>query len=170
MKKIVSVLVGAIAVLAVVIVAFFGTNPVGIEPVIYISSLTILDTNGHDIEKGEDVRTLELPFEADDKDADGNDIMSYWFEVRILPENVTSRSVIFWSAPDSFIHFASSSAFAADASVSSPTQASHTGALVIKKAIKSDPSKPLYHALKIHCKPDDGGAANEDVIYLVVKY
>jgi hypothetical protein len=172
MKKAVAVLVAVISALTIVLVAFFGTNPVGIEPIIYIQSLEVLDMNGHSFQgAGDGVPTLEVDFQADDKDAEGKDVMSYWFDVRILPTNATSREVLFYSAPDPYITFAGG---AADATLpegaETGKQISHSGALVIRSLAKSDPNVDVYHPLKIHCQADDGGPAEEDVIYFVVKY
>ncbi|MFA6620547.1 MAG: hypothetical protein WCS90_05420 [Bacilli bacterium] len=174
MKKIVGILISVIAVLSVVIVAFVGTQAVGIEPVIYISSVQILDMNSHGIDPAN--KTLEVPFKADAVDGSGNSYMFYVFNAIILPETSTSRSILYYCPTDPYFSFVSGTAVSNSSSSSGAattlgeSQTSRSGQLLVKKMDRKDPAKPVYHVLQIHLKADDNGTAPEDSIYFVVKY
>jgi hypothetical protein len=176
MKKIVGILISAIAILSVVMVAFVGTQAVGIEPIIYISSVQILDMDSHAIDPKN--KTLEVSFQADAVDGAGDSYMFYVFNASILPENSTLRSVLYYCPSDPYFSFASaskenapsSSGDSATSSTPKESQTSRSGQFLIKKMARKDPNKPAYHVLQIHLKADDNGTAPEDSIYFVVKY
>ncbi|MFA6830036.1 MAG: hypothetical protein WCR67_04980 [Bacilli bacterium] len=94
MKKGVGLIIACICALAIVFVGFFGTRAVGIDPVIYIESVTIKDMNNDDVPKdASGKRTLVLPFEENFRDEDDKPIMQYYFNTAILPENATTHNI-----------------------------------------------------------------------------
>jgi len=168
MKKIVAVLISALAALSIVLVAFVGTQAVGIEPIIYITSVTILDMDRHPIDSSN--KTLQVNFSPDAEDEDGNAYMFYVFNAAILPETSTSRAVLYYCPDDPYFSFVSSSPSITEKSSVAGGQTSRSGQLLIKNMVKKDPSKAAYHVLQIHLKAADNGQASEDWIYFVVKY
>ena len=118
-------------------------------------------------------KTLSVSFAADGVDADGNPLMYYLFNAEILPENATSRSILYYCSPNTYFSWAVSEA-APQASVSDSgagnVQTSRTGQLIIKKMERKDPAKPVYQSVQITLRADDNGTAPSDRIWFVVAY
>jgi hypothetical protein len=180
MKKVISILVSAIALLAIVMVAFLGTKPVGIVTTVYINSVQILDSESHPVEWRDDqgiaVRRLDVTFKADAYDSKSNtEYMYYVFDTEILPANATHRSFLYYGAKDAYVSFVDSPIKAEKTSISSSktsssetsSQSNKTGKVVIKR-VQGD--NHTEHLFTIYCKADDGGPAGvEDSIdFLVV--
>jgi|LAHS01.1.fsa_nt_gb hypothetical protein len=178
MKKTISVLVSAVALLAIAMVAFLGTKPVGIVTTVYINSVQILDDESHPIEWRDDhgiaVRRLDVTFKADAYDAQSDtEYMYYVFDTEILPTNATHRSFLYYGANDAYVSFVDSNIKKGPSSSSSSTsagesQANNTGKVVIKR-VKGDSHSD--HLVTIYCKADDGGPAGiEDSIDFLILF
>lgn len=195
MKKSVGILVVAVGLLSISLVAFLGTKPVGISPIIYISKVEILDNESHSIEAGLDPwgfygRQLTISFSSDVTDTVTNtEFMYYVFDTKITPSNATRRSFLYYAAADSYVSFvgssikkdnepvlsasdsaSSSSSFLSSSSQSSVTagQSNATGKMVIQRQ-KNDAHQE--HFITIFCKADDGGPAGiEDKLDVLIKF
>jgi hypothetical protein len=182
MKKTISVLVAAIALLAIALVAFLGTKPVGIVTTVYIQSVAILDSESHPIEWRDDggiaIRRLDVAFKADAYDSESNtEYMYYVFDTEILPSNATRRSFLYYGANDAYVSFVdsgiktpdtSSTSSAPASSAPSSSQSNNNGKVVIRR-VKGDTH--TEHLVTIYCKADDGGPAGvEDSIDFLVTF
>jgi|GEM_PF-2020642 len=178
MKKSISVLVAAVAIIAIVIVAFLGTNPVGIVVFTYINSIEILDTNSNSIPWNDfGQRVLTLNFQADITDTTkGIAYMYYVFDTKINPEIVTKRSFIYYCAEDAYVTFSNNgvSSQTASSSVSSNSsgsamQSNHSGQMLIYRSLSDTAQNDHY--IDIYCKADDNGKAGvEDTIGLLIHF
>jgi hypothetical protein len=164
MKKGVALLVSAVALLAVLFVAFLGTNPVGIIPVIPIESVKILDMEGHSIEFNDDTgkRILAVNFSSLATDPDGNEYMFYIFDTEILPSNATNRKFLYYCSENPYVSFVGETntevATSGENGVSKTT-ANHTGKVVVTKP--AGDTNTTYE-VDIYCKPDDGHTGQSD--------
>ncbi len=160
MKKGVGILISAICLLAVVLVAIFGTRPQGIVPVVYISSLTIKpsDDSRYWTNKSGDHQCL-IVYNPDIEINDGeNTYMPFLFTTEVLPDNATDRSFVYTLASDysDYMIFASGE--------NAPRQ----GAFLIKKKTDRDSKHPYLLSLSVH--PEDGGSGSGDTLKVVLDY
>lgn len=189
MKKSVGILVSAVGLLSITLVAFLGTKPAGISPIIYINKVEILDNEAHSIEAGLDPwgfygRQLTISFASDVTDTTTNtEYMYYVFDTKIAPSNATRRSFLYYAATDSYVSFvenpikkddepvssSSNSASTNSSSSSAATgQSNATGKMVIRRQ-KDDTHQE--HFITIFCKADDGGPAGiEDKLDVLIKF
>lgn len=178
MKKTIGVLVGAIALLAIAMVAFLGTKPVGIVTTVYINSVQILDSESHPIEWRDDqgvaVRRLDVTFKADAYDEGSNtEYMYYVFDTEILPANATRRSFLYYGATDAYVSFVDlgnkkESSSSPLGSSEGKSQSNNTGKVVIKRQ-RGDSHEE--HFVTVYCKADDGGPAGiEDSIDFLIHF
>jgi hypothetical protein len=172
MKKGIYILVAVVAVLAIAMVAFLGTKPVGIILTTYISQIEIMDRDGNSVpynQRGN--RVLEIDFQVDAKDqAKGIEYMYYPFDTSIKPEIVTSRSFVYYCAQDSYVSFGeiSNNAPAESSAATNNNQSNSTGRMLIRREV-TDPN--TIHYVDIFCKADDGGKAGvEDQIGVLIHF
>lgn len=159
MKKIVSVLVGAITLVAIVFVAIFGTKPQGITPKIYIDTLTILPSDNSQYQKGEDGKpdSMVLVYNVSEEVVyDDIHYMPYIFKTEILPENATDRSFSYYvdDLSKSYMDFPPGS-----------DSASRRGAFLIKKT-----TNKKFVVVDVHCRPLDGGKADTSTLRVVLDF
>jgi len=155
MKKNIILIVTCIAFLAVFFVAFFGTLPENIEPIVYISNVAIKGMDGNEItNKTQDGRKLlMIDYKEEGKDADGVGYMAYFFTTTILPENSTSRAISYYlGSENKYISLVND----------------RGGALMIKPL---DDPEEHYFSSTIYCKANDAGPNGvEDAVLLLVHY
>ncbi len=159
MKKIVSVLVAAITLVAIVFVAIFGTKPQGIVPKVYIDTLTILPSDNSQYQKGDKTKPDSMVLVYDpsgEVDYDGASYMPYIFKTEILPENATDRSFSYYvdDLSKSYMDFPPDS-----------DSASKRGAFLIKKT-----TNKKFVVVDVHCRPLDGGKAQVSTLRVVIDY
>ncbi len=155
MKKSVSLIVFAASLIAIIIVAIFGTKPQGIVPKIYMESITIKpsDNSRYDEEKNK----MVLVYDVDQEVVYNEDsYMPYIFTTSVLPENATDRSFMYYF-DDAYLDYIN---FPLD-----NEQAKYRGAFLIKKQ-----TKKKFQIVKIFCKPLDGGKAPVASIDVVLDY
>lgn len=155
MKKSVSLIVFAASLIAIIIVAIFGTKPQGIVPKIYMESITIKpsDNSRYDEEKSK----MVLVYDVDQEVVYNDDAyMPYIFTTSVLPENATDRSFMYYF-DDSYLDYIN---FPPD-----NEQAKYKGAFLIKKQTKTK-----LKVVKIFCKPLDGGKAPVASIDVILDY
>jgi hypothetical protein len=171
MKKGVALLVAVVALLSIALVAFLGTNPVGIEPIIHITSVEIMDMNDDAIPWDEyGNRSLNLTFAPSLSDPDGTEYMYYIFSTQVLPNNATdTRAFLYYCAQDSYVSFPQNKTTQTTSTGTvGGSQSSKTGQIVIQKA-PGDSVK--IHSLDIYCRANDGGPAGiEDTISLTITF
>jgi hypothetical protein len=178
MKKGISILVAAVAIISVVIVAFLGTNPVGIVVFTYINSIEILDTNSNSIPWNDfGQRVLSLDFQADITDTTkGIAYMYYVFDTKINPEIVTKRSFVYYCAEDAYVTFSAngsvdenSSSSVSSSSSGPEIQSNHSGQMLIYRSLLDKAENDHY--IDIYCRADDNGKAGvEDTIGLLIHF
>lgn len=174
MKKAISILVVAVALIAVVIVAFLGTNPVGIVVFTYIDSIEILDNNSNSIPWNDfGQRVLSLNFEADITDSGkGIAYMYYVFDTKINPEIVTYRSFVYYCAQDVYVTFNTNDVTETTSYLDSSeqqVQSNHSGQMLISRSL--DDKAQIDHYIDIYCRADDNGRAGvEDSIGLLIHF
>ncbi len=155
MKKSVSLIVFAATVIAIVIVAIFGTKPQGIVPKIYIDSIAIKpsDNSKYDAEKN----SMWLVYDTN-QEVQYNDsyYMPYIFTTEVLPENATDRSFLYYfdESDKDYIDFPMDN-----------DNAKYRGAFLIKKQ-----TKKRFKSVRLFCKPLDGGKAAVADITVVIDY
>ena len=157
MKKGVAILISAVCLVAVVLVAIFGTRPQGIVPVVYISSLTIKpsDNSAYKANSSGEHQCI-IYYDAGLEESDGTSYyMSYVFVTDVLPDSVTNRSYVYTIASEysDFITFATGE------------NSAHTGAFLIKKHT----DRKTYIA-SISVRPNDGGNGEGDTLKIILKY
>lgn len=158
MKKIVLFFIGAISLLVVMAVAFFGTMPIGINVPVYIDSVEILDTSMNSFtqkdSQGHKYFPLTFDWKSKEKDEQGNPYMVYIFNTEVLPTNCTSRRFSY-SCPEN--------AYVKEIQAAS-------GVFLIK-AMSYGIGESPYYVCDITCQAADGGPGNvEDSLRLVIKY
>lgn len=158
MKKIVLFFIGALSLLVVMAVAFFGTMPVGINVPVYINSVEILDSSMNSFKDRDDDGNKYFPLTFDwdskEKDEQGNPYMVYIFNTEILPANCTSRRFSYSCAENAYVK---------------EIQAS-SGVFLIK-AMSYGLGESPYFVCDIKCQATDGGPGSvEDNLRLVIKY
>ena len=158
MKKAVSILVGAISLLAIIFVAVFGTKPQGIVPRIYIESLTIkpVDMSTYTIDE-ENGNYCTIKYDEDLETTDGeNYYMPYIFTTEVLPNNVTDQSFVYSIADNykEYMDFPSNNALA-----------NRRGAFLIKK--RTDKKVAM---VRINVRPVDGGNGKGDSLRIILDY
>lgn len=155
MKKSVSLIVFAATVLAIVIVAIFGTKPQGIVPKIYIDSIAIKPSDNS--EYNSEKNTMRLIYDTN-QEVQYNDAyyMPYIFTTEVLPENATDRSFVYYfdESYKEYIDFPMDN-----------DNAKYRGAFLIKKQ-----TKKKFQIVKLFCKPLDGGKADIASITVVLDY
>lgn len=155
MKKSVSLIVFAATVLAIVIVAIFGTKPQGIVPKIYIDSLAIKPSDNSDYSA--EKNSMRLIYDTN-QEVQYNDeyYMPYIFTTEVLPENATDRSFVYYfdEIYKDYIDFPMDN-----------DNAKYRGAFLIKKQ-----TKKKFQIVKLFCKPLDGGKADIASINVVLDY
>ncbi len=155
MKKSVSLIVFAATVLAIVIVAIFGTKPQGIIPKIYIDSLAIKPSDNSDYSA--EKNSMRLIYDTN-QEVQYNDeyYMPYIFTTEVLPENATDRSFVYYfdEIYKDYIDFPMDN-----------DNAKYRGAFLIKKQ-----TKKKFQIVKLFCKPLDGGKADIASINVVLDY
>ena len=77
MKKLVSILVAAISLLAIVLVAAFGPRPQGITPIIYMDSIKILPSDNSQYKETDGKATMVLVYDEMQEPDYGNGKESY---------------------------------------------------------------------------------------------
>ncbi len=159
MKKLVSVLVSAITLVAIVFVAIFGTKPQGIVPPIYIDSITILPSDNSSHKKGENGEpdTMVIAYDSSGEIAyDDVYYMPYIFKTEILPENATYRSFSYYvdDLSKTYMDFPPDS-----------DNASRRGAFLIKKM-----TDKTFVVVDVHCRPLDGGKAETATLRVLIDY
>ena len=98
MKKAVSILVSAIALLSIVFVAIFGTQPQGIVPIIYVESMRIkpIDESSYKV-NNDGQHYCTISYDENKEVTDGeNSYMPYIFSTEILPKEATNQSFIYY--------------------------------------------------------------------------
>ena len=155
MKKSVILIISCLCLVSIVFVAFFGVKSLNVEPVRYIESVEIVDINMGNIGGGKDPetptkrRTLNLEFIPDGVDENGEEIMSYYFNTIIIPEDTTSRAVLYSTLDNPYIE------------VTNPR-----GAIIIREKENLRP-----FSTQIKCSANDGSPRNpKDDIYLRIDY
>ncbi len=155
MKKSVSLIVFAATILAIVIVAIFGTKPQGIIPKIYIDSLAIKPSDNSDYSA--EKNSMRLIYDTN-QEVQYNDeyYMPYIFTTEVLPENATDRSFVYYfdEIYKDYIDFPMDN-----------DNAKYRGAFLIKKQ-----TKKKFQIVKLFCKPLDGGKADIASINVVLDY
>ncbi len=159
MKKIVSVLVAAITLVAIVFVAIFGTKPQGIVPKIYMDSITILPSDNSQYQKGDETTpdSMVLVYDvAEEVIYDDVYYMPYIFKTEILPENATDRSFSYYvdDLSKTYMDFPPDS-----------ENASGRGTFLIKKMTDKN-----FVIVDVHCRPLDGGKASISTLRVVIDY
>lgn len=159
MKKLVSILVSAISLLAIVLVAVFGTRPQGITPIIYMDSIKILPSDSSPYKEENGKSTMVLVYDERQEPDYGNgkeDYMPYIFKTEILPENATNRSFTYFvdESSKSYIDFPPNS-----------EGASSKGMFLVKKVT----DRPFATAI-VSCRPQDGGKAEIASLTVVIDY
>ncbi len=159
MKKIVSVLVTAISVVAIIFVAIFGTKPQGIVPKVYIDSVTILPSDDSQYAEQTDTDYAKMVLVYDEsQEVIYNDVhyMPYIFKTQILPENATDRSFYYYvdETSKTYIDFPPDT-----------ENASSRGAFLIAKMNDID-----FATVYVHCKTLDGGKAPISTLMIIIDY
>lgn len=159
MKKIVSALVSAVTLVAIVFVAIFGTKPQGIVPKVYIETLTVLPSDNSQYVKGDETKpdSMMLVYDASGEvEYDGVYYMPYIFKTEILPENATDRSFSYYvdDLSKTYMDFPPNS-----------DSASKRGAFLIKKTTNRQ-----FAVVDVHCRPLDGGKAKVSTLRVVIDY
>lgn len=159
MKKLVSVLVTAITLVAIVFVAIFGTKPQGIVPKVYMDSITILPSDNSLYQKGEEGKPDSMVLVYDPSGEviyDDVYYMPYIFKTEILPENATDRSFSYYvdDLSKTYMDFPPDS-----------DNASQRGAFLIKKM-----TNKTFVIVDVHCRPLDGGKAQISTLRVVIDY
>ncbi|HBE99200.1 MAG TPA: hypothetical protein DDW18_04140 [Firmicutes bacterium] len=159
MKKLVSILVSAISLLAIVLVAIFGTKPQGITPIIYIDSIKILPSDNSEYKEEDGKPSMLLVYDEMQEPDYGNgkeNYMPYIFKTEILPENATNRSFTYFVDENSkaYIDFPPDN-----------EGASSKGMFLVKKV-----TNKAYALVRIFCKPQDGGKAQIAELEVVIDY
>jgi hypothetical protein len=166
MKKGVLIFIAGITLLSFVLVGFIGSIPTGIVPVVYISSVTILDFNGNapTINPATSVKAITIEYYDRDKYApfqyQGSEYIAYFFQTSVQPANATNRTFQYRVGENPYV-------------IIDPDndQASYKGLFFIKTlelaSIDAGITKFKTH---IYCNAKDGGNAPEDDILLTVKY
>ena len=86
MKKSVVILIAIIYIASIVLVNFFGMNPLQFAEEVDVTDLVLLN---------EDVKINSQDMKwAEAKDEDGDGVWEYQLELQILPENATNKKVI----------------------------------------------------------------------------
>lgn len=151
MKKSVVLLIACICLLSVMVVAFLGVSASNISPVVYITSVEILQMDGEDLPQGNSFR---ITFEPQILDENDNPAMQYMFSTRILPDNATSNSIMYSCPENPYVQF---------------TNPAGGGLLVREKPYSA--SSSAFTVTTITCSPNDGGrGAQTDSVFLVIDY
>ena len=158
MKKAVSILVSAIALLSIVFVAIFGTQPQGIVPIIYVESMRIkpIDESNYKVNNdGQPYCTISYDENKEVTDGE-NSYMPYIFSTEILPKEATNQSFIYYLDNNykDFMNFP----------VDNPL-ANKKGAFLIKR--RKDVKKTI---VIINVKPLDGGKCKGDSLMVILDY
>ncbi len=155
MKKSVSLIVFAVSLLAIVFVAIFGTKPQGIVPKIYMESIQIKPSDNSQYDETQNKMVLVYD-EEQEVYYDGNYYMPYIFSTIVLPENATDRSFVYYfdESYKPFLDFPLDN-----------EGAKFRGAFMVKKNVHKK-----FQAVKINCKPLDGGKAPVATLTVVIDY
>lgn len=153
MKKGVLLLIAVVFVISIVVVAFFGVSAQNISPVVYITSVEILDMDGNEIPTNAyGLKTITLNFERDDDLYDSEEdvyYMQYFFTTRIQPDNATYENFIYYcNITDGTLTCTYPSG----------------GGFLIKEYAED------YLIATITCRSNDGGPTVYDTVYLIVIY
>lgn len=159
MKKIVSVLVTAISLVAIIFVAIFGTKPQGIVPKVYIESITILPSDNSQYVEKTDTEPAKMLLTYDSSNEviyDDICYMPYIFKTQIVPENATDRSFYYYVDDNSktYMDFPPNS-----------ENASSRGAFLVRKH-----TDIRFAIVDVHCKTLDGGKADISTLRIVIDY
>ncbi len=154
MKKGVALLISLVALVAVMVVAFFGVYAANIYPRIYITSIEIRDMYGNKIEENAyGYKQLTLTFNPDLEDDDGTKYMQYYFTT-VLNEDGEEPT------RSSFLYVIDTSQ---DIVTFATEGAQSKGAFLIKESSST-------FVRSVTCVSNDGGPAVSDQIYLVILY
>ena len=154
MKKSVILLISCICIISIVIVAFFGVSAQNISPIIYITSVEILDMDGNEIPgnvTNPDSKSFNITFNPTFEN-EGVQYMEYVFSTKILPDNATNNSILY-------------SCDSTDGTVECLN--AQGGGFVFREI--DNPSVPFY-VTRINCRSNDGGKQVNDTILLLVDY
>ena len=157
MKKGVAILISAVCLVAVVLVAVFGTRPQGIVPVVYISSLTIKPSDNSvykTTSSGEHQCTIF--YDAGIEAFDGASYyMEYGFDTTVLPDSVTNSSYVYTIASEysDFMTFAVGE------------NSAQRGNFLIKKH-----TDVKFSIVEISVHPNDGGNGEGDTLKVILRY
>lgn len=159
MKKLVSILVAAISLLAIVLVAVFGTRPQGITPIIYMDSIKILPSDNSQYKETDGKATMVLVYDEMQEPDYGNgkeSYMPYIFKTEILPENATNRSFTYFvdQSSKAYIDFPPDS-----------ENASSKGMFLVKRV-----TNKAFASVIVSCRPQDGGKAEIAILTVVIDY
>lgn len=127
MKKSVSILVSAISLLAIIFVAIFGTQPQGIIPIIYVSSIKIKPANIEEDKytSGPTGNICVISYDSNKEVFDGDSYyMPYLFTTEILPKDATNQKFLYYFDENSLKQFIEFSPIAG---------AANKGAFLIKR-------------------------------------
>lgn len=160
MKKLASILVMAVTLIAIVFVAVFGTQPQGIIPKVYIETIQIQPSDGS--QYNEEKRTMVLKYDENQEFVYGETgheqyAMSYIFTTSIYPEDVTDRSFRYYIDEESTSKYMD---FPPD-SESAPRR----GAFLVKRV-----EDKKIATVTIFCRTLDGGKAPTDQLTVVIDY
>jgi hypothetical protein len=166
MKKGVLIFIAGITLLSFVLVGFMGSVPTGIVPVVYISSVQVLDFNGNVpvVNPATQIKTIKINFYDKDKytpfEYKGANYIAYFFQTAVLPDNATDRTFQYSVGDNPYV-------------IIDPEneQASYKGLFFIKEleqaSIDAGITKFKTH---IYCNAKDGGNAPEDDVLFTITY
>lgn len=158
MKKITTTIVAAVTVLLVVLVAFFGTKPQGIIEVVYITSVTITPSDNSQYKEDGDPRSMLLVYDVNKEieGSDGNKYMPYIFNTKVLPEDATNRSFVYYIDENSTVYM--------DFPSENET-ARYKGIFFVKRNFDKK-----FGSVDVHCRATDGGQAKDDTLRVIIDY